>query len=364
MPSPRRRKDISIIQDLAGAPYKYTFIQTVRLIQRSATLNKNPASKPVGLFTPPTAESIRFSVNQSLSFPAAEIESVTDIINVAREKHWGVDVNFMGLTGSSGVLPHHYTETILQRLKIKDEALKEFFDLFNHRTISLFYQASTKYSLALNYEHSKTGADKKIDHFTRAFLSLIGMGTTRLNNRLHIEDESLIYYSGLLSEQIKTSANLKQILQNHFNVPIKIREFIGQWQELIDDVRTRLPNGRVSPGQNNNLGKSAMIGKKGWLAQGKFSIVIGPLKKDQLQEFAPGTQALKAMNEIVRLYAGMEYDYDFKIQIRKSDIPYQVKLDSHNPPCMGWNTWLASKKDRVHAENATMEISVSADRLM
>ena len=364
MPSTRRRKDISIIQDLAGAPYKYTFIQTVRLIQCSAIRSKSRTSNAVGLFTPPATEAIRFSVNQSLSFPAADIESIVDTINTTGEQRWDVDINFMGLTGSSGVLPHHYTETVLQRLKIKDSALKEFFDLFNHRTISLFYRASTKYNLALNYEHSKAEANKKSDHFTKVFLSLIGLGTAYLNNRLHIQDESLIHYSGLLSEQIKTSANLKQILQNHFNVPIKIREFIGQWQELIDDVRTKLPNGRISPGQNNNLGKSAMIGKKGWLAQGKFSIVIGPLKKDQLQEFAHGTKALKAMNEIVRLYIGMEYDYDFKIQIKKSDIPYQVKLSSNNPPCMGWNTWLASKQDRVHAENATMEISVSADRLM
>ncbi|MES2212854.1 MAG: type VI secretion system baseplate subunit TssG, partial [Pseudomonadota bacterium] len=165
-------------------------------------------------------------------------------------------------------------------------------------------------------------------------------------------------------EQIKTSSGLRQILEEHFKVPIKIREFIGQWQELIDDVRSKLPQGKSSSGQNNRLGKSAMLGRKGWLAQGKFSVIIGPLNSTQLEDFSPGTKALKAMNEIVRLYAGMEYDYDFKIQIKKYDIPNRVKLDSKNSLCMGWNAWLAGKENKNISDNETMEISISAVRLM
>lgn len=364
MSTPGRRKDISVVQEIVQAPYKYTFVQAVRLLQRSAIVNSGRASRPVGQFIPPSTEAIRFSTHQSLSFPTAEIESITDTTNSAGEKQWNINVNFMGLTGSLGVLPYHYTEMILQRLKIKDESLRDFLDLFNHRTISLFYQASTKYKLATSYERSKINHDKKPDNFTQIFLSLLGLGTPHLRDRLYIKDESLIYYSGLLSEQIKGSSSLSKILQNHFGVPIKIREFIGQWQDLIDDVRTKLPEGKRSPGQNNRLGKTAMIGQKGWLAQGKFSIIIGPLNKTQLQEYAPGTTALKAMNEFVRLYAGVEYDYDFKIQIKKSDIPQRIKLDSNNPPSMSWNAWLSSKDTRVYGESETMEISVSAGRLM
>ncbi len=364
MPTPRWRKDISVTRDLVQSPYKYSFSQTVRLLQRSAMLNKGRSIQAIGRFTPPTTEAIRFSTNQSLSFPGAEIESISNSTSGVRKDRWDVNVNFMGLTGSMGILPYHYTELIQKRVKIKDNSLRDFFDLFNHRTISLFYQASTKYRLAINYERHKINKETMPDDFTQALLSLIGLGSPHLRNRLYTNDESLIYYSGLLSEQIKTSSGLKQILEEHFKVPIKIREFIGQWQELIDDVRSRLPQGKSSSGQNNRLGKSAMLGRKGWLAQGKFSVIIGPLNSTQLEDFSPGTKALKAMNEIVRLYAGMEYDYDFKIQIKKRDLPNRIKMDRKKPLCMGWNTWLAGKENKDIANNEIMEISISAGRLM
>lgn len=368
MSTSSRRKIFSIIQGLTHAPYNHSFIQTVRLLQRSALLKcadfERVASKPVARFTPPSTEVVRFQTNNSLSFPSTEIDSLSQVTNSMGIKQWKVGINFMGLTGNSGVLPYHYTETVLQRLKLKDESLKKFFDLFNHRTISLFYQASIKYNLAIDYEQNKTNANIGSDNHTQALLSLIGLGTKNLRNRHFTKDESLIYYSGLLTQQIKTSSGLKTILENHFKVPIKIKEFVGQWHELIDDVRSRLPSRAQSSGQNNRLGKSAMLGSKGWLAQGKFSIVIGPIKSAQLQDFSPGTKTLKSMDEMVRFYAGVESNFDFKIKVWKSDIPSRMVLNSKNPPSMGWNTWLTDKNKPSKSSDETIEISVSSRRLM
>lgn len=362
MSSTRRRKTLSVVEQLAQAPHHFAFLQAVALLQRHA-LRQGKGVNPIGGFVPPESEAVRFVTNQSLSFPGAEIESVSATTNVAGRERWDVAVNFMGLSGSLGVLPYHYTELILQRLKMKDESLLTFFDLFNHRTISLFHEASTKYRLAHAYEKSAVGDEAGKDSHTQALLALIGLGTANLGERLFTRDEALLHYSGLLSQQIRTSSGLRQMLQHHFNVPITIREHIGQWQELIDDVRTRLPNGKRAPGQNNRLGKSAMLGRKGWLVQGKFRVIIGPLNGTQLQEFAPGNKVLKAMDEIVRFYSGIEYDYEFIIQIKRSELPFQVKLDSRNPPVMGWNSWLPQKKNRQKGSDEIVEISVYSGRL-
>ena len=113
-------------------------------------------------------------------------------------------------------------------------------------------------------------------------------------------------------------------------------------------------------GQNIALGKSVMLGKKGWNAQGKFRIILGPLNKEQAQKFRPGTKALLALDEIVKLYVRMEYDYDFIIRIIRRDTLDKAQLDSKKPPIIGWNTWLVSKSKKEYAEAETLDISVSS----
>ena len=367
MPTPGRRKNTAVVDRLAQQPYGYPFYQAVRLLERASVLKTDTAPRsttnPIARFTPPVTETIRFNTHQTLSFPSSEISTIKKKTGKTGAIQWVMDVNFMGITGAQTVLPYHYTEMVLQRLKLKDQSLRNFLNLFNHRIISLFYQAANKYRLPIAYERTHLNKKNKTqkDNHTQLLLSLIGLGTKNLTDRLYTRDESLLYYSGLLTQQIKTTSGLKQFLQNHFNVPIEIKEFIGQWQELIDDVRTKLPGKDIPQGQNNCLGRSAMMGKKGWFAQGKFRIIIGPLNKSQLKNFAPGTKSLKAIDEIVRLYAGMEYDYDFIIRIKRIDVPEKINLSSTKMPTIGWDTWLSSKS-RNYNENETVDISVSAGR--
>jgi type VI secretion system protein ImpH len=364
------RKNTSITRKLLEAPYEYRFLQAVRLLERAALCEKGNtqssiSSNPVARFTPPGSEVIRFKTNQSLAFPSSEIHDIKRVSKSPTVAQWQMIINLMGLTGSMGVLPYHYTELILKRQKQKDDNIESFLNLFNHRTLSLFFQASVKYNLPLQYErhrlHNPHAAQK--EPHTRALLSLIGMGTTGLSNRLHTKDESLIYYSGLFSHKIRTSTGLKQILRSHFNIPVEIDQFIGQWRDLIDDVRSRLPDINHPLGQNVCLGKSAMLGRRGWFAQGKIRIILGPLSKQQLDRFSPGTLTLKALNELVRMYVGMENDYEFIIRIKRRDLPEKIQLSRKRQPIISWNTWLLSKPVNPADGEKTVDILVSASRL-
>lgn len=371
MSTARRRKNISITRHLVDTPYEYDFAQAVRILERSVNygvlenIEQKIATGTIAQYRPPRSEFIRFHTHQSLGFPASEIEQITIGKKKSDASQWRMSVNFMGLTGSSGVLPYHYTETVLQRVRLKDRSIVHFFDLFNHRLVSLFYQASVKYRLPIEYERKKlqSSLNEAKDTPTSVLLSLIGLGTPYLTKRLYTKDESLLYYSGLFTNKIRTASGLKQIIRHHFGIPVEIKEFIGQWQELIRDVRTRLPGHESPKGQNNQLGRSAILGRKGWFAQGKIRIILGPLDESQLHNFAPGTTTLQALDELVRLYVNMEQNYDFIMRLYRKDVPERIQLNNKKPPITSWNTWLSSTSGKYNSSNETVDIPVSSRRV-
>lgn len=369
MSTPGWRKSTAITARLAEAAHEYAFVQAIRLLERSSnngvqSTQSNATASPVGGFTPPQSEVVRFAVTQSMAFPADEIQSLESVVDRDGRSQRVLLINLIGLTGATGVLPYHYTEIILSRQRQKDNNLEHFFNLFNHRIASLLYKAEVKYRLPLQYERGRLFENhtKKHSDSTTALLSLIGMGSEKLQNRLFTRDESLLYYGGLFNQKIRTAGNLRQIIRSHFDIPVEINQFVGQWCEMIADVRTRLADIDNPKGCNACLGRNAILGKSGWFSQGKVQIVLGPLNKNQLRKFAPGKSSLVALNELVRLYLGMENEFEFIVRVHKHDLPEKTTMDKHNPPIMGWNTFLRSKPAILTHKAETLDIPFSASR--
>src|SRR6202012_4572062 len=95
----------------------------------------------------------RFGAHISLGFPASQIQDLLRPKNPDDPSR--MIVTFMGLVGPSSALPRYYTEMILERARKKDFTLRDFFDLFNHRLISLFYRAWEKYRVLSAYERAE-----------------------------------------------------------------------------------------------------------------------------------------------------------------------------------------------------------------
>src|SRR5260370_38074939 len=121
---------------LRQEPYAIRFFQAVRLLERLF-----PERKPVGRFVNPAEEVVHFAANPSLAFPASEIQS----LGWNEKKPHQMTVNFHGLVGPVGALPQWYTGLVADRVRSGDRTLRDFLDIFNHRFLSLFYQASVKY---------------------------------------------------------------------------------------------------------------------------------------------------------------------------------------------------------------------------
>ena len=175
-------KELELQRILEKSPFEVEFFHAVEILERIY-----PDREVVGAFVPPSREIARFATPASLGFPASEIQTI----------EWREDrpplmvVNFMGLTGPTGVLPHPYTMLLIERRWARDRTLHEFLDLFNHRAISLFYQAWRKYRIAAGYGSGH-------DRFTQYFKDFVGIGPKALQDRQAVNDESLLYYAGML----------------------------------------------------------------------------------------------------------------------------------------------------------------------
>ncbi|HSW49613.1 MAG TPA: type VI secretion system baseplate subunit TssG [Bryobacteraceae bacterium] len=310
---------------LGEAPYSFEFFQAVRLLTRLAS-----GRQPVGRFHAPSTEVVRFSPHATLTFPASEIQSLI----------WPEDgppvmsVNFMGLTGPTGVLPLYYTELVMERLRARDTTLASFLDIFNHRAISLFHEAWEKYRFPVALERGEACS------FTGLLLSLTGLGTPGLAGRQAVRDDSLVFYAGLLGPQPRSAAGLELLLADYFDVPVEVEQFVGVWRSLDRETQTRFEDaGDLS----EQLGGGAVIGDEVWDLQSGVRLKLGPLPLDRYLDFLPSGTAYGPLKSITRFYAGDELDFEVQLILERKQVPACVLgAEGREAPRLGWATWVKS----------------------
>jgi type VI secretion system protein ImpH len=317
---------------------------------------------------------VRIRAHLSLTFPPSSIYDLqrpTEFLPLPL-----MTVSFMGLYGPSGVLPRHYTELLL-RLAWEGKGdekhtLRQWFDIYNHRFISLFYRAWEKYRFYIPYERGEYTLSEP-DAFTQCLFCLVGMGTPGLRNRLRvstwdeiegqvqerslarIDDLVLLYYGGLLAQRPRTAVGLEAILRDYFQLAVEIRQFQGQWLVLDAENQSRLGEGGAS------LGVNLVAGERVWDVQSKIGIRLGPLRYVQFQEFLPDRAAMPERKaffmlvHLVRLYIGAELDFDVQLVLQAEEIPACQLAEGPNGPRLGWNTWMCSETPSRDSEDAVFQ---------
>ncbi|MBI4877699.1 MAG: type VI secretion system baseplate subunit TssG, partial [Acidobacteria bacterium] len=275
---------------LAGEPYAFEFFQAVRLLTRAY-----PEREPVGGVVHPRQEVLRFGSHVSITFPPSEIHS----LELRAEGAHSMIVNFMGLTGPMGVLPLYYTELLIQRVRVRDTAMRDFLDIFNHRIISLFYQAWEKYRFAIAYERGGR------DRFSQYLLDLVGLGTSKLQRRQAVRDDSLIYYSGLFGLHVRSAQALKQILMDYFEVPVGIVQLTGGWYPLDRPSQCCFEQSNT---YSEQLGVGAVVGDEIWDPQSAAKVVLGPLTLRQFLDFLPNGTAHEPLKALLKFFSNGQVD--------------------------------------------------------
>jgi type VI secretion system protein ImpH len=323
----RRTEDSSlerwpILETLAAEPFRFRFFQAVRLLARIMA-----DRQPPGRFSNPAAEALRFGANPAVAFPASEIQA----LELKETGPSPMTVNFMGLTGPTGVMPIAYSELALERLRAGDSAMRAFFDVFNHRAISLFYQAWEKYRFEIPYERGER------DRFSHYVLALLGLGTPGLQDRQDVPDDSLLFYSGLLSLHTRSATGLQQVLADYFGVPVEIHQFVGAWYPV--EVESQCSLGETG-GYSEQLGLGAVIGDEVWDQQSRVRIRFGPLTLEQYMDFLPGREAYRHVRAFTRFYAAGEFDVEIQLVLRRDEVPRCELTAGEEGPQLAWTSWV------------------------
>lgn len=330
-----------VFEQLRDDPWGFQFFQAIRLLERI-----QPDRAPVGRFVNPSKEIARFGAHAYMAFPASQIQEI-----VWRENRAPVlIVNFMGLTGPMGVLPLYYTSQVMERIRSKDHSLASFLDIFNHRMISMFYQAWEKYRFTIAYERGER------DRFSHHLLDLIGLGTPGLQERQAVPDDSLLFYSGLLSLHPRSATALRQILIDYFDIPVEIDQFVGSWQSLDESDQCLFED---AFGFSNQLGIGAVVGDEIWDQQSAIRIRLGPLTLSQYVDFLPQGSAYAPIRALTKFFAGPEMDFQIQLVLKRDEVP-PCELGSTSDkvqPQLGWSTWAKTAPMKHDPDDTVLRIS-------
>lgn len=259
-----------------------------------------------------------------------------------------VIVNFFGLTGPMGVLPHYYTELIRDRLRVRDKTMASFFDMFNHRMVSLFYLAWEKYRFAIAYERGER------DRFSHILMDIIGIGTNGLHSRQKVADDSLLFYAGILAMHTRPAAGLRQILWDYFNVEVEIEQMVGAWYPL--EIPNQCKFDRASS-VSEQMGVGAIVGDEIWDQQSGALVRLGPLTLRQYLDFLPTGSAYAPLQAILRFYSGWEIDFQIQLVLKREETPpCELGALGDASPLLGWISWSKNQEMNRDPDDTVLRV--------
>jgi len=333
----RQADALAFFQELAAAPYRYDFYQTLRRLEclHDPKPRWGEALRPVD-------ESVRLGQDPELTFAPASLSSF--------EMHNGrvprLQVRLFGLCGPNGPLPLHITEYARERLRAAgDPTLSRFFDIFHHRFLALFYRAWAQAQPHVNRDRPAS------DRFTVYVGSFLGMASPVSRDRDALPDLARFFHVGTLIRQVRNAEGLRQIIEHFFRIPARIEEFVGHWLPLAATERTYLSSGGAT------LGSGAVIGGRVWDRQHKFRIHLGPLTLAQYEAFLPAERQLEKLVDWVRTYLCFELDWDVRLHLRPDEVP-QLRLGGQQR--LGWTTWLGRRRSAAAADDLCIDAEAVA----
>lgn len=318
-----RPDDLTLLARLARSPQTHHIFHALRIIEAA-----NPDAPRLGMARRPSQDAVRLGQEAELAFPPSTIAKFAP----AKDGKPAKLVNrAFGLFGSNGPLPLHLTEYARERVRNhRDTTFIAFADMLTHRVMTLFYRAWRSGQPAPSFDRPDT------DQFERKVAAISGHDGDALRKRDAMPDLAKRYFAGHLAAGNKTAEGLMSMLSAFFEVPVKLREFVGTWLDLE-------PGDRWQLGTPARLGMTTSIGSRVWTRGAKFRIIVGPVGFKEYQRFLPGQGRLEQLEAIVRNHLGDRLDWDVNVVLKGNEVP---RTALGGTAALGHTTWVGVRRDR------------------
>lgn len=298
-------------------------LQTMRLLE---AVHRDRV--PVGEAGPPWDEVARFSVRPSLAFPPGDVHAVEESDDAPDR----VEVNVFGLVGPDGVLPHVYTRLVAREESDGNPAVRDFFDIFQHRLLSLMIRALRKTNPALAREYGGLEAD-------RLLLSLSDLVGVPAGAGEREGAADVASFAALAVPQRRSALALERLLEGRFDVPVEVEPFVGGWIRLTEEDRCALGSDAAS----TRLGHGAVVGDEVWDPHARIRVRLGPLDRSTFEAFLPGGDRHEPLKKLCRFFVHDQFEVEACLILERDDVPDCVVSDESDGPALGWTTWLRTR---------------------
>jgi type VI secretion system protein ImpH len=312
MPASQRRAGAGLIGELLAAPQRFEFFQAVRLIE----LWQREEAQP---------QRVRFRNRLSLAFPPNQIENVTCDDIDDRSSSIRITPAFMGLLGSHGVLPLHYSERINRHEKnSNDGGPRAFLDVISHRALGMFYLAWAK------HRPECMVSAEGVDEFMTMMTALSGAQGVADDV---IDRETLAFYAMQIRARTASAPLMAGMYSEYFDVPFAVEQLVGEWQSLPGADQAQLGVANV------DLSGGVLLGARIYGCDARVRLRIGPLDSDGYECFLPGRSGALRLAAMLNLHCGVGMTYEVHLIQRRDDVR-GISLDAGSDTRLGISTRL------------------------
>ncbi|MCR4942012.1 MAG: type VI secretion system baseplate subunit TssG [Campylobacter sp.] len=266
-----------------------------------------------------TSDNIIFRDEASLSHPVKEIRN-GKVIHSPNGKYLEFLVNFMGLYGTSSLLPSYLLDKFR---KSNSDEWKAFFDFFNNYLLWIFFEivSSKTYPRSFKGDFS--------DRISIILFKILGL-TDKETAKTYLP------FAPLLVSARRPKIYIEQILRQNFNLQgrLSIIENIPHYINIPKTQQSKIGL------ENTNVGQNLILGEKTISHQSKIMIYIKDLNYNEASDYFPGATNFDKLKNAFMFLSNAEFAADVCLDINYSD-NMRLKLGSQTHSKLGFASILS-----------------------